>query len=394
MRTVHTGGDGDAFLRAHVTSAAGAPLIGASLNIEKGGATTSKEGGDAFLRIAAADIPSNHAVTVFTRLIGYRVRRASVKVLPGDTVNVEVSLCAQPDDAAADGRDWRGSGSASKDEQTTNVQSVGVDEGDIVKLAGRYLVILRRGRLFTVDVGQRETDERELRSRAAVNAFGPEVDPAGTWYDELIVYRDRIVVIGYSYQRNGAELGLFRNSGRTARCASKAPISFDPTTTTRVATMRRASSVESSSSTRRFPSESRRTGHPLHSLRSGAGKSEQTRRTSTRSPHTHTFSASWQIRLLAATSCCMQSRAATWTVPRSPVTREWSWARRGACSTCRRRPCTCGRRAGARAMLRPSPAGKHLHYSGCHSMDHRHVRYASPDSRSISCRSRRAPMAT
>jgi hypothetical protein len=90
------------------------------------------------------------------------------------------------------------------------VQSVGVDEGDIVKLAGRFLVILRRGRLFTVDVGLRETDRRELRSRAAVNAFGPEVDPAGTWYDELIVYRDRIVVIGYSYQRNGTELGLFR----------------------------------------------------------------------------------------------------------------------------------------------------------------------------------------
>ena len=210
IRTVHTAVKGDAILRAHVTSAAGSPLIGASLTIEKGPAAVSKDGGDAILKISAADIPSDHDLVVLTRLIGYRARRVSVRVLAGDTVNVEVALCSLPvmlqqvvvsDIAMKVG---------SKDEQTTNVQSVGVDEGDIVKLAGRFLVILRRGRLFTVNVGLRETDKRELRSRAAVNAFGPEVDPSGTWYDELIVYRDRIVVIGYSYRRNGTELGMFR----------------------------------------------------------------------------------------------------------------------------------------------------------------------------------------
>ncbi len=95
--------------------------------------------------------------------------------------------------------------SASADESVTNVQHAGVDEGGIVKLHGDYLVILRRGRLFTVRVG-----DGALRPVSAVDAFGPEVDPDGTWYDELIVSGDVVAVIGYSYQRGGTEIGLFR----------------------------------------------------------------------------------------------------------------------------------------------------------------------------------------
>src|SRR5690349_21782264 len=41
---------------------------------------------------------------------------------------------------------------ASADESVTNVQHAGVDEGGIVKVHGDHLVILRRGRLFTVDI--------------------------------------------------------------------------------------------------------------------------------------------------------------------------------------------------------------------------------------------------
>ena len=35
----------------------------------------------------------------------------------------------------------------------TNVQTAGVDEGDIVKLIGRFLIVLQDGRLFSVDTG-------------------------------------------------------------------------------------------------------------------------------------------------------------------------------------------------------------------------------------------------
>src|SRR5262245_19712180 len=44
------------------------------------------------------------------------------------------------------------SAKAAEADSITNVQHAGVDEGGIVKLHGEHLVILRRGRLFTVEV--------------------------------------------------------------------------------------------------------------------------------------------------------------------------------------------------------------------------------------------------
>ena len=96
-------------------------------------------------------------------------------------------------------------------ESVTNVQHAGVDEGGIVKVHGDHLVMLRRGRLFTVAIGG-----DTLRPVSAVDAFGPDVDPGGTWYDELLVSGDAVVVIGFSYQRGGTEVGLFR-IGRDGR---------------------------------------------------------------------------------------------------------------------------------------------------------------------------------
>ncbi len=93
---------------------------------------------------------------------------------------------------------------ASADESITNVQHAGVDEGGIIKVHGNHLVILRRGRLFTVAIG-----DRTLAPVSAIDAFGPDVDPNGTWYDEMLVSKDTVVVIGYSYQRGGTEVGLF-----------------------------------------------------------------------------------------------------------------------------------------------------------------------------------------
>ncbi|HEX9938567.1 MAG TPA: beta-propeller domain-containing protein, partial [Longimicrobium sp.] len=95
-------------------------------------------------------------------------------------------------------------GAAKADESITNVQHAGVDEGGIVKVHGDYLVILRRGRLFTVRIGG-----DALQPVSAVDAFGPDLDPRGTWIDEMLVSGDQVVVIGYSYERGGTELGLF-----------------------------------------------------------------------------------------------------------------------------------------------------------------------------------------
>ncbi|HEV3052674.1 MAG TPA: beta-propeller domain-containing protein [Longimicrobium sp.] len=90
-------------------------------------------------------------------------------------------------------------------ESITSVQTEGVDEGDIVKVHGDHLVVLRRGRLFTVRIGG-----DALQPVAIADAFGPGIDPAYSWYDEMLVSGDDVVVIGYSYQRGGTELGIFR----------------------------------------------------------------------------------------------------------------------------------------------------------------------------------------
>ena len=89
-------------------------------------------------------------------------------------------------------------------ESVTNTQHAGVDEGDIVKVHGDHLVILRRGRLFSVAIG-----DDQLRPVSAVDAFGPEIDPNDSWYDEMLVSGDTVVIIGYSYERGGTEVGLF-----------------------------------------------------------------------------------------------------------------------------------------------------------------------------------------
>lgn len=89
-------------------------------------------------------------------------------------------------------------------ESVTNTQHQGVDEGGIVKVHGDHLVILRRGRLFTVEIG-----DDKLNPVSAIDAFAPGIDPSQTWYDEMLIAGDTIAVIGYSYQRGGTEVGLF-----------------------------------------------------------------------------------------------------------------------------------------------------------------------------------------
>jgi len=93
---------------------------------------------------------------------------------------------------------------APEQESVTNTQHAGVDEGGIVKVHGDHLVILRRGRLFTVAIG-----DGDLRPVSAIDAFGPEINPDSAWYDEMLISGDTVVVIGYSYERGGTEVGFF-----------------------------------------------------------------------------------------------------------------------------------------------------------------------------------------
>lgn len=117
-----------------------------------------------------------------------------------------------PDCLPADTEDVVVTGSRSSTPSITNNQEAGVDEGDIVKMRGDTLIILRRGRLFTVD-----TANGGLTAVDSINAFPPGVtpDPDGDdWYDEMLVAENWVVVVGYSYGRGGTEINRFRLDAR------------------------------------------------------------------------------------------------------------------------------------------------------------------------------------
>jgi hypothetical protein len=170
-------------------------------------------------RTALTSAPETRTLPAFgseEALRGYLVRLAKEQAARGEEFSgtgmnggvaeavtmEELPAPAEPEPSAA------ADVSSRSDESVTNVQHAGVDEGGIVKVHGDYLVMLRRGRLFTVAIG-----DGALRPISAVDAFGPDVDPAGAWYDELLVSGDAVAVIGYSYARGGTEVGLFRIDG-------------------------------------------------------------------------------------------------------------------------------------------------------------------------------------
>lgn len=122
-----------------------------------------------------------------------------------DEARAQGSLAqSAPAPAAMAAKSMAAEASGASADSITNVQHAGVDEGGIVKRHGEHLVILRRGRLFTVKVG-----DKALAPVSVADAYGPGVDPRGAWYDEMLVSGNTVVVIGYSYQRGGTEIGLF-----------------------------------------------------------------------------------------------------------------------------------------------------------------------------------------
>lgn len=156
---------------------------------------------------AAGLVPAKRTMTAFKseqELVNYfrvqaekykREARRAQKSMAADNAAPAPAATAAPSGLAKAGAEA---------ESVTNTQHAGVDEGGIVKVHGDHLVVLRRGRLFTVAIG-----DGALKPISAVDAFAPDIDPSGTWYDEMLVSGDTVVVIGYSYQRGGAEVGLF-----------------------------------------------------------------------------------------------------------------------------------------------------------------------------------------
>ena len=100
--------------------------------------------------------------------------------------------------------------------EITNNQTVGVDEGGIVKQIGRFLIVLQDGRLFSADLGEGEGAPLRLADRIDVYR---NRQVAANWYDEMLVLGDRILVTAYNYRERASEITVFRTNpqGRMRR---------------------------------------------------------------------------------------------------------------------------------------------------------------------------------
>jgi hypothetical protein len=85
----------------------------------------------------------------------------------------------------------------------TNNQESDVDEGDIVKQYGRFLIVLQDGRLFSIDMGSRAA-ELKLADRIDVYSSAK----AEAWYDELLIHDNHLVVTGYNYGEDATEINV------------------------------------------------------------------------------------------------------------------------------------------------------------------------------------------
>ena len=153
--------------------------------------------------VAAKNFPPKKTLRAFRsdqELVSYLHELAEKQEREARRAKLAEAPATSSNDSAKDAK-----GAVAETESVTNVQHAGVDEGGIVKVHGNHLVMLRRGRLFTVAIG-----DGSLEPISSVDAFGPDIDPGGTWYDEMLVSEDTVVVIGFSYQRGGTEVGLFQ----------------------------------------------------------------------------------------------------------------------------------------------------------------------------------------
>jgi hypothetical protein len=182
-----------------VTDARGTAVVGAQVAVAGTLYSVTTDSAGRF----ASRVPWRKAapVRLRVRFIGYQPSDTTFAMSPGDSIDARFVMCEQPTMLSS----VVVTGVAQEEPSITNVQTSGVDEGGIVKRHGHFLVILRRGRLFTVDIGSSPP-----RQVAAVNAYAVGIDPRGGWYDEMLIGGDRVAVIGYSYQRTGTELGVFR----------------------------------------------------------------------------------------------------------------------------------------------------------------------------------------
>lgn len=160
--------------------------------------------------VPAIAIGSGRNIAVIIGSSKHANSRAELRVVAGARIHIDAPLCTDTaivrESWRSDHAEWGQSGHAAGPKSfLINAHADGVDEGSIVKRLNHFLVVLRRGRLYTID-----TRLRTLRRVATVDAFAPGSNPAYAWFDELIVHGDRVIVMGVDFSGNTTTIGAFR----------------------------------------------------------------------------------------------------------------------------------------------------------------------------------------
>ena len=192
-----------------VTSFGASAMIGCGREVAMQNPPVNANRGDAKPKKTLRAFGSEQEMRAYFRQIAEEARRDSER--RGPSKMAESAASAPAADSVQANSNTRAKGE--NEESVTNVQHAGVDEGGIVKLHGDHLVVLRRGRLFTVAVG-----DGALKPVSAVDAFGPDIDPRNTWYDEMLISGDKVVMIGCSYELGGGIVRGEVNREAIGRC--------------------------------------------------------------------------------------------------------------------------------------------------------------------------------
>ena len=135
-------------------------------------------------------VPSSGAVAGNVAVTGTRIVRPNIESnVPITSVAADSIVSGQPANPAI-----------------TNTQEANVDEGDIVKQVGRFLLVLQDGRVFSIDTAPGGRPGLALADR--INVYRSSSDDA--WYDEMLVYGDRVVITGYTYEREASQITVLR----------------------------------------------------------------------------------------------------------------------------------------------------------------------------------------
>jgi hypothetical protein len=188
-------------IKGRVLDLQGNPIVGANVMVgTRFGANTDKSGG--FRVTLPSETFVGQAVKVLSRRIGYVPLSTEMRVDAADSIEIEFRNCREV--AIPLMTIVTGLGDP-EGEDGSRLDIEDAPEGGAVLAGDDYIVVLNRGRLFSVS-----TKDRKLRAVSRVDAFGPATDPESSYQEHVFASGRDVIVVGSNNRYRGIEIGLFR----------------------------------------------------------------------------------------------------------------------------------------------------------------------------------------